>query len=152
MEKLTLSNIKNLRKDKEAEELARAVAVCVAKEKAISEIVDSYRKPLLEKLQMKAKDTGEIIKDQKHTYLAQDEDFEIYINEMSLLHKKNGFELERGYCPQLIAEHETIKAKRDLIDRCAKFTGLFHSHLMLDFKSYKKAVRLNMGLFGYNIA
>jgi hypothetical protein len=55
-------------------------------------------------------------------HLAEDENFQRCLEILNEKYKEKGFEVEYGYCPLLIAEHNLIKARRLLIDEYEPFT------------------------------
>lgn len=122
--------------------LATEVFIAISKEETIEEVVVKYENEILKENQWKKEKSREVILDTKYAWLMSDEDFEIY---MKLVHKKhieNGFDVEYGYCPLLIAKTECSDAKRAMINGFAPYIGFSYDDVSFRLESYHKYVDL----------
>ena len=143
-----LQNVKTLAKDITAINAAKTVFKAMAYEQAVSAVVKPEQRRVLADLQIKD-DAGEVITDPDRLYMAPDDDFNKYLTLMHSFYIAKGFKLpEFGYCPLLIAEDLTRKAKHVLIDVCEPFTGIAHENLFTDFpNNYNHYVDITLRLF-----
>jgi len=130
------------------------VFAAMALTETIRPVVEEYQKAILKDMQAlgskriseRARNdkerVDEIILNPENTYLMEDADFQIYIDRCHDEHIKHGFEVkERGYCPLLVAEHQTIEMKWVLIDAFYPLTGLELSDLS-GYKSFDQYIEL----------
>lgn len=101
----------------------KAVLATMALVETVKPVVIGLQTKLLEEGKYKyssefserARGNGEYITDPKHAYLMSDEDFKKYFDLLDDEIQKAGFDVKKGYCPLLVAEHELVTAKRSLI-------------------------------------
>lgn len=109
-------------------------------------------RPIVQKIQQEAlsngsyrhkaenSDLGEFVTNISHTYLMSDEDFDKYLTVINAEYLKEGFTVEPGYCPLLIAEDNERKAKRLLIDVMEPITKIKSDDLYCS-KNWKENVQ-----------
>jgi hypothetical protein len=114
---------KSLEPNKEQIDAAKTVFIAKAHLETIKPIVEGYQKEVLARHNFKD-DEGNIVLDTKRTYLMNDADFRVYLDEVAIEHKKHGFDVKPDYCPLLIAESNLIDAEGALIDVYYKVTGI----------------------------
>lgn len=83
---------------------------------------------------------GQPIKKLEHAWRMDDNDFQKYLDECDKLYKRLGFQIEKGYCPILIAEDEARKARKTLIDECQPILlGMTYQMLSKKIKHLEQA-------------
>ena len=147
--KLTLESVKAMRNDKKAKELCDKVTIMEKNENYIRYIVVPYKQRVMEKFDARDKETGEAIRDSEKLYLVRDEVAQACFDGFKEERKKSGLKVkEEGYCPLLVAEHETIKAKQEFVNYCAKYTGMdWQSLLCSGVKNCDRMVFITQKLF-----
>jgi len=88
---------------------ARAVFAAMAYEATVRPIVETYQINILRALGYDETMLG-------REYRMPDDDLKQYYAQCRIEHKKAGFDVPDDYCPLLMAENETRKAKRRLVD------------------------------------
>ena len=139
--------------DKQAIKLAGNVIAAIAYEKTVGGVVKPKQQRVLNYLQIKETESGQIITDPERLYLAPDEPFQIYLEIMHKFYTDQGFEIPAfGYCPLLMAEDQTRKAKQALIDYCKQFTGIAYSDLFTNFPdNYNQYVDMTLRLLASKV-
>jgi hypothetical protein len=157
--KPTIETIKTMVNESHLINAAKTVFTAIAYEQTVAEIIKTKQMEVIsffkfksapewqEKLKNK-KVLPELITRPEDMYLASDEDFNLYLNEMHKFHKESGFKVKKNYCPLLVAESLTREAKRAFVDLLEPFTGIsFDGLICSGLKNYHKYIDLNLSLF-----
>ena len=150
MKKLTIEAVKAMRKDDKAQELCKKLNDAERNENLTFYIVSDYEREVPDTIRPRCKETGEFIMESKRLYLAKDEVAEACYQAFNEARKsKTNLEVkDEGYCPLLVAESETIKAKQEFINYTSKYTGLdWNSLLCSGLNNCKKMVDITQNLF-----
>ena len=110
--------------------LAHSLVAAQVKAQTVRTHVDSYVTPIFVDAKFTHEDTGEVLTNPKDDYLAGDEQvkWDKFYADVDAAHKANGYAVESGYCPALIAESEAIELENEFLTSFGKFAGV-------DFKS-----------------
>jgi hypothetical protein len=92
-----------------------------------------------------APDTATIT-DPNMLYLGIDEDWAIYYAEMDKVHARLGYDVQPGYCPLMMAEHEVIKAKWSVVEKSEYFTTITVNQATNNVKRFQEIVDTIVGL------
>ena len=94
----------------------------------------------------------DIITNHKHMYLADDEDFNIYLKEMSNFYKQKGLKIQReGNCPLLEAESLVRDIKKQIADTFEPYFGFGYDRIAMNLERYRKYFDLLMTMFASKI-
>ena len=138
--KLTLKSVEAMRHDAKANMLCEKVTIMEKNENYIRSIVAPYQRRVLEVLD---------VRDAEELYLADDKVAQSCFEEFNIQREKAGLKVkDEGYCPLLVAEYETIKAKQEFVNYCAQYTGMdWDSLLCSGVKNCQKMVDIIQKLF-----
>ena len=116
---------------KDMVEVADSVFKAMAYVGTLKPIVTGYQEAVLKKHQFVARDIGQecregdIILNPEHSYLLEDADFEIYLEEIEEARAEAGLKVNReGNCPLLEAESLLRDAQRLLVDTMQPITKI----------------------------
>ena len=120
-----MAKLKLPKPSKQLIDCAKTVFQAMAYVKTVQPIVESYQREILAKHQFHVSNeftekwevTNHIILDPKETYLMEDSDFQIYLDEVAQEHKKHNFNVPKDHCPLLIAQNLERQAKMALFDQ-----------------------------------
>lgn len=124
---------------KEMINAAEFVYIAMAWVRTVRPIVRRYQKAILEKYQFKiaarwqgsSHKADEIILAPEQSYLLEDVDFKVYLDECNQARIKAGLHVDDPeFCPLLVAEEKLIKAEDTLIDVMEPLTGISWDDLM----------------------
>jgi hypothetical protein len=139
-----------MRKDKKAQALCKKLNEAERNENLTFYIVSDYEREVLNTISPRCKETGEFIMESKRLYLASEEVAEACYKAFNEARKaKTTLKVkDEGYCPLLVAESETIKAKQEFINYTSKYTGLeWNSLLCSGVSNCNKMVDITQKLF-----
>jgi len=113
-------------------ELALMVCKAQAQAELVREHVDSYTQPIFETYGFKVDaditkgmtDYGRPLDKPSDLYLTDDPRVTEYYAACDKAHKEQGYDVQAGYCPALVAEHELIKIQNQLLESGAKLMGI----------------------------
>ena len=128
-----------------------------AYEETIRPIVEGYRTQILLENNFEYRDDlfeserrkpdSKFVKDEKDTYLMKDEQFTVYLGLVHEQHLSHGFDVkEFGYCPLLIAEDNTRKAKRLVLESAEYIWSEHIEKLPYKMDHYNKLFDMIVGL------
>lgn len=150
---MTHSTVIKMRSDESLKTLAANILNCRAYEQTVSAIISPKQQEIIDfyKFEVLAKWHGDgaptIVDNKDHLYLASDEDFNIYIKEMHNFYLEQGFNVEFGTCPLLVAESLTRLAKHAFCDALAAYTKLDTDDVLCSgVETYKEYIELNLSL------
>lgn len=157
MKTITAKSLKDLVNDenniKVMRSLFQAVAYCEVVRGVIGpkqqEIIDFYRFEIDEKW-IKAGDTDKRITSEKRMYLASEEDFQIYLNELEKFYYSEECPFkpkEKGNCPLLEAESFVRDVKRDVAEFFKDYFGFGYDEISRSLQNYKEYYELLMTMF-----
>ena len=144
---------KGITEDKAVIKAAEAVFKSMAYEQTVRDIVYPKQKEVIAFYKFQTAQewtdrgmTPKQITEPKDMYLAEKEDFDLYLREMQDFYKEAGFNVKPDRCPLLIAESTTREAKNLLIEVCEPYTGISFDDLMHNFKYYDQYIDLTLRL------
>lgn len=139
-------------------EAATTVMMCMAYKQTIEPIVTQYQKEILEKHRFLPKyderlkndvDFKQPVLNPDHLYTIADEDFNTYLVGVHQKHLENGFNVEFGYCPLLMARNMESDAHRELLEEAKYITKLDpQDSICSGMDNYKQAIELTMKWVG----
>ena len=104
--------------------LVQAVEVTRLNAEMIRTQVDAYTQPILDEMGLKDK-KGVVITSLRRTFVCPDEvACAAFFAACDKANAENGFNLEAGWCPALIAENTATEAEHALINAAAKHFGV----------------------------
>ena len=103
----------------------------ILREKAVEtrKKVDSYIDPLLALRGLKNEEGNVILKAGDLYLCKDDEGCDAFYKACDVAHKENGFDMEPGFCPALVAENAVFPAERNLIESFGNPMGVDFSTL-----------------------
>lgn len=149
----TKEDVKALAESPECISVMTAVFEAIAFCETIRSIVEPKQQELVDFFKFKVRDEFkerrgiEIIEKPSHMYLADEQDWELYNNEMITFYKENGLKHKEGCCPLLEAESLVREVKQHAIDILEPFTGVSWDMLCWNIKQYEKYIDLQLTLF-----
>ena len=153
MKKLTVETIKAMHTDKVMVALAKNLFTAMAYEQTIADLVKPKQQEVVSFYKFQVAEENkkfgrETISNKDHMYLASEEDFTIYMNEMHKFYIANGFKVELGVCPLLQAESLTRTAEQAFVNASQQYTGLnVHNLICAGMKHYREYIELNLKMF-----
>lgn len=129
----------------ELQRTAAAYLNCLATEERVRPVVIAYQTKVLAERQYRDDETGEIITDPKNAWSMNEIFFVEYSALLDIEANKAGFDVPVDHCPLLIAENETRKARRALIDALRYITKI-GSDDVLNLDDRAKMAELALGL------
>jgi hypothetical protein len=136
--------------------LFQAIAYC----ETVRSVIEPKQKEVLAKHQFKIAPKWQerfekrgfsydkVIVDHSDLFLIADEDFQVYLDEMDVFHREQGFDKPaKEYCPLLIAENLVRDVKKQVTDFLEPYTGISYDMVSYSLDSYRKYFDLIMGLF-----
>lgn len=158
MKTLTLAEVKKMTKDKSLVSLATSVFKAMAYENIVRKIVEPKQKEVINFFKFKVDIKNlrltdkTVIVNESELYLISDEDMKLYCKEMNSFYIQEGFKVEFEYCPLLMAEDLTRKAKAAFVDALSNYTSISFDDLMssgLDI--YNEYIELNLKFFSSKV-
>lgn len=154
MKTQTLQAVKAMTQNKNLINAATAVFQALAYEQTVREVINPKKHELVDfhkfriSPDFKGLEMGEFITRHEDMYLAAEQDFTLYLNEMDAFHREKGFEKpSSNHCPLLMAESLTRELKAAFVELLEPYTGLSPQDLMCHFDLRKKYIDLNLSLF-----
>jgi Fe-S cluster biosynthesis and repair protein YggX len=155
--KFTKQTLQKMSRDKNVLRTVENVLMAQAYRETVEEIVKPQQHKVLQKHQFKiskewtnkGRKPG-VLTNPNHLELISDKDFKIYEKEMHEFYLDEGFNVDYGYCPLLIAENQERKAQDNLIKAIEPYTGITKENLMLSgnpLENYNKYIDINMRYF-----
>ena len=134
-------------KDKTVLTAVKTVLMAKAYYETLKELIAPKQLEIVLKHQFKGKDES-IISNPDYLYQANEDDFKVYMDELHAFYLNNGFKVEYGDCPLLMADTQLIKATQLMIDVLEKYTTVSYQSLMINFpENLNKYMDLTLGLF-----
>ena len=151
-QELTLKEMKEFKPSEEQIKATEQVFLYMAEVDIIKPIVEGYQKEILlnhkfhiSKKNIRRGDIDRIILNPEHTYLMEDLDFKIYLQEVAEQHIKHGFKVKKDYCPLLIAQANLSDSQNKLIVVMESLTGIKRENVyIMDLRA--KYLNLLLGL------
>lgn len=163
---LTNESVAQMVSDKDNIKVMQSLFEAVAYQETIRSIIEPLQQEIVDKYKFKTsqewvdkrasvnEDFTErvVITTPKHMYLADDDDFNIYLKEL-----ERGYERvkclpkKKGNCPLLEAESFVRDVKREVADYFEPYTGMNYNQISYSLESYKKYFDLLMQLFAPKI-
>lgn len=117
------------------------------------EIIDFYKFKIADKW-VKLGDLDEIITSEKRMYLANDDDFQIYLNELEKFYYSDQCPFKpkrKGNCPLLEAESFVRDIKRDVAEFFKDYFGFGYDAISCNLDRYKQYYDLLLTMFASNV-
>lgn len=128
-------------------EAARNLRAARVNLKVVKAKVEPLQRRILEKHNIRDAETGEPILTASALYLADDDSFQRYLEDIHVLYRQEGFDVEFGYCPLLIAENRVRIAENALIDAMEGITQINRDDLNASRREYREEyIELTMQL------
>ena len=137
-------------------EATRLVLIARAVTAELKVKVDKIHADILADLDIKAANTsanrrcgtvGERITNSDLLYMASEADAQKFYVRMDAAYKAAGYkDLQPGYCPYLMADHDRVQAERLMVEEAIKFLPIKFTveGLMSNFTNYKKFIELTL--------
>jgi len=135
-------------------ETSRRLFLAIAEQEQTEKVVLDYQTKILKEGQWKAPKNfdGDIILYPKDAWTINDKDFKIYDNKCQAKAKENGYEIEQGQCPLLLANSKVNDLKNDLIDEFEPFVGIKRDYLFRnEMEDYNKYVNFLIEIMSTSI-
>lgn len=155
---MQIMNAKDFKPTSDMIHAAQTVFLCMAMVETIKPIVTGYQKAILNKYQFKVAsdkvnrghDKDEIILDPDKSYLLDDSDSQVYIEETFRERDRAGLKVSNPeFCPLLVAEHNLTKAQHILIRSMEPLTGVTLDQILCGrncLVNLKKYIELSLRL------
>jgi len=152
---ITRETLKKMAKDRQCIEAAENLFIAKAYYETVYEHLRPLQVEVLEKHQFKVADEQvkkgrkhEVVTNPDRLHLISDEDFEIYQKEVHEIYLNEGYNVNFGYCPVLIAYNQMNDAERNLCDAVEKYTGISHFQLVCSgLDKVREYIELNLEFF-----
>lgn len=157
MENLTLESVKGMVKDEAMISLAKSLFQAMAHVETVKEVIEPKQQEVIDKHQFKTLKIWDkvegprTITKESDMFLASDEDFQIYVDEMDSFHNEKGFKkISKDHCPLLMAESLLRDVQRVFVDSTKPYTGMDTDMLLCSrngLNNYRTYIDLHLKLF-----
>jgi hypothetical protein len=161
MENLTLESVTSMVKDETMISLAKSLFQAIAYVETVKAVIAPKQQEIIDRHQFKTApiwdkfEGGRTITKESDMFLASDEDFQIYLDEMDSFHNEKGFQkISKDHCPLLMAESLLRDVQRGFVDSTKPYTGMDADMLLCSrngLANYKTYIDLHLNLFAPTI-
>lgn len=150
---ITAQKIKQLTEDPDNIKVVESLFKAIAYQESIRDIIEPMQREILDFYQFKVSkehrpDDGQLIAGPEQMYLADDDDFNLYLKELERGYKRvKCLPKKKGNCPLLEAESFVRDIKKQVVDYFEPQLGISYFQLSCNLESYRKYFDLLLSLF-----